>query len=366
MNSIPRKILVMASVLILVSLTTASETDAAEESITIKDGHGVTNTFESPVKHVAAYGIGTNEILIQVGALDKIVVCDRYVVTSTEDCMKPLQQRISEGKTLAKGSAWSADGMNLFKTDILLMEEKGNFDCENDAVFLFGTASSYETMKKLLCDSGCRHVIAWDDTKDYKDIINIAKAVSLVSTGTVKKCVEDMEEKYGSILTKIPGMTERPNAFYVTFSSDNFLVGNIGSRATAVLEAAGANIVTKDASKESTYYTSITKLVSECDYDVVVFADETSIAKNPERLQMLQKMVSGDVQIYCMKSLWNNYSVSSIDGVWSSACLFYPELFSGDGPVPLEAERENAIPYVIAGIVASLLVVAVSVYYLRD
>lgn len=366
MNSVPRKILAILSVLIAVSVYLAIDTDASNEKITVTDGHGVTNVFDVPAEHVAAYGIGTNEILIRVGALEKIVVCDKYVVTSAEECMKPLQQRISEGKTLARGGFWSSEDIELFKDDILLMEHKGNFDCENDVVFLFGTASSYENMKSVLSNAGCKHIVAWDDVTSYEDIIDAAKAVSLISTGSVHECIEDMEEKYGSILTELPGMAERPNAFYVTFSSDNFRVGNIGSKATAVLEAAGAKIITKNPSKESTYYTNIAQLVSDYDYDVIVFADETSIAKNPERLQQLRAYVSDDVQIYCMKSLWNNYSVSSIDGVWSSACLFYPDIFSGDGPAPLEAEREEILPFVIAGILGSLAVVGISVYFMRD
>lgn len=156
----------------------------------------------------------------------------------------------------------------------------------------------------------------------------------------------------------------KAEAFYVTYSTNTFKVGNTGSLANSMIAAAGGRSITTDASKTgSTYAANLTDLVASHP-GVTIFADNT-IASNPERLSDLKKAVGDDVKIVPLKPMWNNYCIESIDGVWTMACAMYPDHFEGDVPSVPEADSKDIVIYAAIGVVVVAVIGGGAYFFMR-
>ena len=202
---------------------------------------------------------------------------------------------------------------------------------------------------------------------DYDRVIDLLSDISRIVTGSVSSKVTDMKktEDYIRDTLQQHGVTEKREAFYVTYSGDAFKVGNTGSLATSMLLAAGGDGITIDPSIPSpTYECNLTDLIQKHGTDVVVFADN-SIASSPAAADKLRQQVGSDVLIVPLDPLWNNFCLESLDGVWVMACAMYPDYFQGDVPSFDGDSGGSLLYYGLAGIAGAVLVVAASMYIMR-
>ena len=358
-----KAILMAAIALVAVLAIMPSDTSEGARTIEIEDGLGNDFVFDGPVDKVVSIGKGVSATIIRIGAVDKIVVTDSYTKTDSDAFFKPLQDRIASGDVAAGGSIYSS-GKEQLKTDIIDAADNG-FDRAKDVVIITGSDTYRAPIVDFLKEKGFKNILQWNDIKEYDDIEDFAEAISLVCTGSVHPSIERLDyvpDHIEDVLedNKVP----KAEAFYVTYSTNTFKVGNTGSLANSMIAAAGGRSITTDASKTgSTYAANLTDLVASHP-GVTIFADNT-IASNPERLSDLKKAVGDDVKIVPLKPMWNNYCIESIDGVWTMACAMYPDYFEGDVPSVPEADSKDIVIYAAIGVVVVAVIGGGAYFFMR-
>ena len=355
-----KAIVLVAALLAVAALGLAAPASDASSGIEVTDGLGNEFSFDGPVDKIITIGVGTTATAIRVGALDKIVVCDSYSKTNTASIFDALREKIEAGEIAAGGNIYSS-GKAQLQTDIIDAADPvtGTFDRAEDVVFVTGSDTYRANIVPFLQEKGFENILQWYDIQEYEGIIDFAETISLVSTGEVHESIEQMEYMTDLINDTVEeNVQTKAKAFYVTYSGNTFKVGNTGSLATSMIIAAGGDAITVDPSKTgTTYETNLTDLVSE-NPGVIIFADNT-IVKNDAYYSELQKRV-GDAKIVPLQAIWNNYSIESMDGVWTMACAMYPDLFEGDVPDVPES-KSNTMLYAAVGAVI-VLVVCVAAY----
>jgi len=176
-----------------------------------------------------------------------------------------------------------------------------------------------------------------------------------------------VSEKIETTLASAGITTEesKVKAFYITFSSSNYKVGNTGSLATSMLIEAGGNAVTVDESKaKPTYAANPVELIEKYGTKTVVFVDN-SITKDDAKLTELKNMIPSDVKLVPLDPLWNNFSIDSMTGVWTMAVAMYPSLFSGDVPDVPKGNDQNTSIYSIAAVIAVVAIIGVAYYFMK-
>ncbi|MCQ2071247.1 MAG: hypothetical protein MJZ68_08965 [archaeon] len=359
-------VLVMAMVFAF-AVTPVVSVDASDmdPSITVVDGKGNTVSFDKVPDHIITIGKGVTATAIEIGVLDKILVCDSYSAKASEDVYSTLKEKVAAGTIKANGTVYSS-GKAALITDIVDaadIEKMGKFDKTSDAVFITGSDTYITGIIETLNEYGFTKILAWNDIVDYKDIAEFIKTVSIVSKGTVDPAVEKMVSLTDVITTKLVSKEKR-DAFYVTYSGGTFKVGNTGSLANSMIIAAGGNSVTVDSSKTgSTYEANITELREK--YPTAVIFIDNSINSNVANLDNLRTQLGGNLDdVVPLNSLWNNYCVESMDGVWTMACAMYPDVFGGDTPAT-EDSKDDSMIYIVAVIVAIAVIGVVGFLYIR-
>ena len=341
----------------------------ADDSIEIKDGNGHYITLSSPAEHVVAVGKGASATVIQLGGLDKIVVTDKYSNTATESVYDGLKQRVTDGKATAGGSMYSS-GTAQLTTEIVDAVGLNRFDKDTDVIILTGgTDSTTVSMYDDLKSKGFKNILTWTSITTYDQIISFVDSTSKALTGGTSDKVKEMENVRDTIKNKLEkeGITEemKHKCFYVTWSSSMFKVGNEGSLGTSLLQAAGGNVVTinKDINT-TTYNTSLPGIIDTYGKDIVIAADNSIVTNGKSDDLKTQVGTDENTQIIPMESLWNNYDVESMTGVWTLACAMYPGYFSGDVPsLPTSETNDNSI-FIMLGVGAVAAVIIIGVFIL--
>ena len=361
------KMIAVVTVLLAMSaacVVTSDGDSAAAPVIEVTDGLGNTFTFDGPADKVISVGTGITATVIGVGALDKIVVCDSYSKNNSSPLFDDLKKLVSEGKIAAGGNIYSSGKDQLWNDIINAADpETGSFDRDSDVVFVTGSDQYRANIVPLLNEKGFEYVLQWNDIKDYDSLVDFAEVVSKICKGEVIDEVRQMpyiRDKIGSTIES--SGVQKAKAFYITYSANNFKVGNTGSITTSMIIAAGGDAVSVDPSQTATTYaTNVTKLVED-NPGVIIFVDNV-VVKDSGRMDDLRKMV-GDTTLVPLESIWNNYSLESMNGVWTMACAMYPDLFEGDIPeIPIE--ESDVTTYIIAAVVVIAVVAVAAVLLMK-
>ena len=354
----------IVSMLILSVIPASADESEANSGISVTDGYGTLFNFADEPAHVATIGKGVTATVIQLGGINKIVVADSYSKTDTNSVFDPLRSQISAGKTAAGGNIYSS-GSTQLKTDIVDAADNGRFDKDKDPVFITGGNSYISPIVEDLRSKGFKKVMAWNDITEYDSIPVFVGTISRILSGTEAPVVEQMRNVPDTIEAGLSGHPLR-DAFYVTYSGSAFKVGNINSLANSMIIAAGGNSITTDDSKaKPTYEANLTALIDDHP-DAVIFLD-TSISGNADRLNAL-KIAVGETaynNAVPLESLWNNYSVESMNGVWIMACAMYPDLFTGDVPSVDKSQPNNVPAYLSVSCIAALAICIGGTMFLR-
>ena len=375
-NLMKRRITAALFVLMLavtaIVIIPAGEDSSAADKISVKDGRGTVVEFDDVASHVVTSGVGTSATVVQLGQLDKIVVCDNYSYTSTEEILKDLKKAVDDKKIKANGNVYSS-GLAAFKTDIIDAADTANggtFDKEKDVLILTASKATNDSLKTYFEDKGFKKILLWDSITEYGQIIDFAKTVSMVLTGKVTNDVKSMELVKDTIKDKLESEKiaddKKTKALYVRLSSGNFTIGNKGSLAISMMEAAGANNIGYDSGKSGTTYgveaSAFTKFREDNGTDrIVVFLDANV---TEEKANQIKTLMGENTTLVQLKSLWNNYSIDSKDGVWTMACASYPDLFEGDVP-EVKDENNNTTLYIAIGGAAVIVVLIIAFFLIK-
>ncbi|MBQ7701876.1 MAG: ABC transporter substrate-binding protein [Candidatus Methanomethylophilaceae archaeon] len=364
-------VMVVAMFALSTAAIVASSDVSADSGFYITDGKGNTIHFDGPVDHIITIGVGVTATVLQLGYGEKIVVADKYSSDNKAKVFDQLRQRISEGKAVADGTIYSS-GVDALKSNVIDAadtEKGGVFDKYRDVMILTGSDTYLinNGLLKYFQDNGFR-VLVWNDIVEYADVIVFAEKMSLIVSGSISPEINKMRNVVKVIDDKLKEekVVDKTEAFYLTYSGNVFKVGNVGSIATSMIVAAGGNAITIDTSRsESTYERNLTEIIATYGTDVVIFADSANIVQKPDRLEELEKQVGRDVKIVELDPLWNNYSIESMQGVWTMACAMYPDYFQGDVPEVDTSSGNDALVMFIAGVVLSIVTAGVVIYLMR-
>ncbi len=356
---------ILVSLLVSSSFIVVAVSDTSDASITVRDGDGNFFTFDGPVDRIITIGVGTTATAIGVSALDKILVCDRYSKTNEDPLFDDLRRYVDEGKIAANGTIYDS-GKEQLKMDIITAAEptkEVHFDREKDVV-LAVASPSYRANLSFLKEEGFKNVMYWSDVSTYGDIIDFVETISMVCNGRIDANAAMMRAVVEKIdVTLSQEQPERVEAFYVTHSSGVFKVGNTKSITTAMIEAAGGIVITKDDSKsESTIEVNLTDLVSKHP-NAMIFAD-SQVFNSEDLMKSLRAQVGNDITIKGLKGIWNNFSIESSKGVWAMAGSMYPDYFDGDMPSG-DTSDGDIMMYAVSSIIASAVLLCVAYYYMR-
>ena len=368
----------MAAAFVLVFAFTAlmvipvGDDSSASDSFSVTDGRGTTVDFDEVASHVVTCGKGPTATVIQLGQLDKLVVCDSYSKNGTESVFDDLKKKIEDGKVKADGNVYSS-GLAAFKTNVIDAadtEKGGTFDKEKDVIILTASAANNDSLKSYFSDAGFKKILVWDSITEYSQIIDFATAVSKVLTGSVSDNVEEMKLVKDTIAEGLEdhNVTVKTKALYIRISSSNYAIGNSGSLTTSMIDAAGGNNLGYDTGKASPTYTvsksELTTIRESNGSDkIVVFLDTTV---TDEYLANIQDAMGTNNTTYVkLDGLWNNYSIDSKNGVWTMACALYPDYFSGDVPTVNSDKDSNIILYAAVGGGVAVVAIAAAFILMR-
>ena len=347
---------------------------SAADAITVTDGRGTSVKFDEVASHVVTCGKGPTATVIQLGQLDKIVVCDSYSKNGTEEVFNDLKTRIAEGKVKADGNVYSS-GLDAFKTNVIAAadtEKGGTFDKDKDVIILTASAANNTSLNTYFSTAGFKKILIWDSITEYDQIIDFATAVSKVLTGSVSDKVKSMELVEKTISDKLTekGVAEadKMKSIYIRVSSSNLALGNTGSLTTSMIDAAGGKNLGKDSEKASPTYTISASVLTTMRSDngtdkIVVFLDTTV---TDEKLTEIQNAMGTTNTTYVkLNGLWNNYSIDSKDGVWTMACALYPDYFEGDVPEVKAEGNNNIVLYAAVGGGVAVVALIAAVFLMR-
>ncbi|AMK14192.1 iron ABC transporter substrate-binding protein [methanogenic archaeon mixed culture ISO4-G1] len=358
--------LTMTALMVLASFAVISFQDESDAAITVQDGEGTSFTFDGPVNKIITIGAGATATAAGVGALDKIVVCDSYSKSYDNPVLKDVKRYIEEGKIAANGNIYSS-GKAQLETDIVYASnpDTGSFDREKDVVIVI-VSPSYKANVAFLEEYGFKNVMFWDSSsKTYGDIVKFVETVSLVCNGGVDGSAKKMQAVVDTISDTLDRTkTPSKDAFYITYSGGNYVVGNTKSITTVMIEAAGGTVVTKDDTKSQTTIQVNLAMLKQDHPDAIIFADNT-IAKSQEHMNYIRSIFGEEQKIVPLDPLWNNFSIESSTGVWTMACAMYPDLFSGDVP-DAGGSSDDMMIYVAGGAVAVIAILALAYFFMRS
>lgn len=320
---------IIAAVLMSSALALVLADDSeATGSFTVTDGLGNEVTFDGPVDHIITTGKGATATVIQLGQLDKLSVCDNYSLSS-EPLFDELKNRVANDTVKAEGNTYSS-GLAQFKNDILDCadpDQGGSFDRTSDVVVVTASKTYADPLVQFLNKNGYQKVLVWYGVETYDDIVDFVRAISTV-LGAGSNVADDMARASTSISeTLAADGRAKVKAFSITYSGGTYKVGNSGSLATAMILAAGGDAYTiNDSMQNPTYEATLTYIYEQGGEGTIVFLD-SNIWGDEDKLNDVKRALPG-VTLYNLESLWNNYSVSSADGVRYMASVMYPDLFS--------------------------------------
>ena len=350
----------MTSVFVIIPMT---DSYSADSGFTVEDGQGTEFAYDAPSGKVMTIGKGLTATVIEMGYLNKILVCDSYSNTATEDIFSDLKPLVADSTILAGGNIYSSGKAQLIN-DIVYATENNGFDKEKDTIFITGGPSYIDAIVDELRDDskGFKKVLAWESIETYDEMVDYVNVVSMAVSGSTEGKAEQMSYVAEHIKDTLGDRT-KAKAFYVNYSSSAFRVGNTGSLASSMIIAAGGISVTIDSTKAvPTYEANITNLVDTHGTDTIIFVDA---GVNETNLNTLKSLVPDSVKIVPMSSLWNNFAPDSMDGIWVMASAMYPDLFNGDVPTVPDNDDPDIWLYVGVAIAAVAIIGLVAFVLMR-
>lgn len=348
------KVIAMCAVAALLMM--ALPFSVAEESngISIVDSRGETTVLSQPAPHVASFGAFATNTLVDIGFLSTAVILDASSAYAKSGIVEV--QNYSEDKFITVSSS-NKDAVIQTMLDLV---DDGVWNKTTDVILGYGY-STFSPMWTELEGYGF-HVITFYPTS-YDGIVQVVADIeSVVGAGHevsermsyVKTYIEDTLVEKG-----INETTEKVRALYASYSASTLRLGNGGSVTVDFINYAGGFNVANDTSKSVPTYSVDFSAILQLDPDYVLL-DGYYTGSAEEFSSMIG---DSSIHVYKLNKTWNSYCPDAMTGLWTVACLFYPDLFVGEIPIETPAkDSDNTMVYVAVGacvVVAAIAVVVV-------
>lgn len=352
---------VIAILAVVALLVTAMPFALAEESsdITITDSRGETTTLTQPATHVAAFGAFATNTLVDIGYLSTAVILDLGSAYAKSGIVEV--QNYSADMFVTVSSANKDEVVQ----KMMHLVDNGTWNKTTDVIFGYGY-SSYNPMWSELEDDGFNVITFYPSS--YDGIVKVVADIESVvgADHHVSEQMSYVKTYIQKTLTEngINETSEKVKALYASYSANTLRLGNGGSVTVDFINYAGGYNVANDTSKSVPTYSVGFEAILQLNPEYVLL--DGYYTGSAEDFVAQAHLENSGINVYKMNKTWNSYCPAATTGLWTIACLFYPEYFVGD--IPTEAsdnsDNDNTMLYVGVG-VCVVVVAAAAVVVMR-
>lgn len=347
-----RSFVILAVVLLLMSAVPVAAEESTEISIT--DSRGVTTTLSGPADHVAAFGAFATTTLVDIGFLDKAVIFDATSAYSKSGI--PEVQNYSADKFVTVSST----NKDQIVQKMLALVDSGQWNVSQDVIFGYGY--SYLAPVWDLLSSHGFHIITFYPNS-YDGIVQVVSDIETVvgSDHAISDQMAYVKQHINDVLVKngINETSEKVTSVYMSYSSNVWKMGNGGSVTVDFINFAGGNNLGNNTAKAiPTYSVDLTAVRQLHPEYVLLDGYYTGSAED-----FSAQLGDGTINVYKLNKTWNSYCPDAMEGLWTVACLFYPQYFEGVAPVAA-ASGTNDSTMVFAAVGAIVVIGAVAAVFL--
>jgi len=367
------KIISLVAVIVLFSgvfVAVASDASQGANPTTITDGTGKTFTYSEPTQHIVTMGYASTLTVAMLGEIDKIVATDTYSTYSyTND------PRLADLSAANLGSMYSSANNSTIVTTLVQMVGDGKLSL-NDTIVLtsYSNAVTLRDGPDGLAEKGFTHVLIYgipsSPITSYTQIVNFVKDMSIIVTGSISPIVDNMGATKTAVDEGLANTTEKTPALFVWYNqSSGFSVGNTGSIAVSLIDAAGGVNIAYDQSNSATTYgneSTIVQLMAD-NPNTVIFLQDTYIKGGKTVSDFRQDVLGGEesIKIVVVNSNWNNYDPDAADGLIAFASALHPDQFGGNDDTGDGSSSSNLALYAVAGIIAVIVILGCAYFFMR-
>ncbi|MHC1708818.1 MAG: ABC transporter substrate-binding protein [Methanomassiliicoccales archaeon] len=343
----------MVLALLTIAIPVATQADTANGSaISMTDSRGVITNLTGPAVHVASFGAFATNTLVDIGMLDKAVIFD-----ATSEFNKSAIPEM-QGMPADRFVTVSSSNKDMVVQKMLDLVDDGKWNKSSDVVLGYGY-SYLSTVWAALEGYDFNVVTFYPNSYNgivqvVQDIENLTGANHSVSAQMtfVKEYIADTLEDNG-----IDNDTERVTAIYASYSSETLKIGNNGSVTVDFINYAGGLNLGEDPEKTLPTYSADFSAILQLNPEFVLVDGYYSGTADD-----FKAMINDDdVVVYKLNKSWNSYCPDATEGLWTVACLFYPDYFEGELPVDIgdvEEEQDNTMIYAVVGVVIVVVAIA--------
>ena len=291
--------------------------------ITITDSRGVTTTLDKPATHVASFGAFATNTLIDIGNLSNAVIFDensKYSISGIDEV-----KNYSDDMFVKVSSA----NKDMVVQKMLGLYDNSTWNKSTDVILMYGY-SYLSTVWTDLESNGFIVITFYPNS--YNGIVQAVEDIETI-VGADHGASEQMAyvKTYIKSVLDDNGITNdsvKTAALYASYSSGALKLGNNNSVTIDFIIFAGGVNVAEDPTKTTPTYTADFSAILLLQPEFVLLdgyysgtADEFSALIGDD-----------DITVYKLDKAWNSYCPDAMVGLWTVACLFYPEYFNGEVP----------------------------------
>lgn len=353
---IDRLVAIMAMFVLMtagIPIMAEATTYGVEGAISITDSRDVTTNLSQPATHVAAFSAYITNTLVDIGNLSNAVIFDYYSSYSQSGIVEV--QNHSSDLFINVNTANS----DMVVQRMLGLVDNGTWNKTNDVIF--GSGYSYlSSVWTELEDEGFKVITFYPKT--YDDIVQVVGDIETVlgANHSVSDQMGYVKTFINEVLTEneVLNSTDKVKVVYVSWSSGNFKLGNNGSVTTDFINITGGINVAEDPSKATPSYTADATAILQMDPDFVLLDGNYP---NTADYFSSDVLLNSEISVYKLNKSMNSYCPDAMTGLWTMACLFYPDHFNGTIPVEEADDAGDGNDIIIyAGIGIIVIIVAVA------
>jgi ABC-type Fe3+-hydroxamate transport system substrate-binding protein len=319
------KIGLIAILAIVVLLTSAIPSVGAEAGtvISITDSRGVTTTLTQPATHVASFGAFVTNTLVDIGFLSTAVILDASSAFAKSGIVEVRNYSADMFVTVS-----SANKDAVVQT-MLHLVDNATWNKTTDVILGYGY--SYLSLTWTELEGLGFHVVTFYPNS-YDGIVQVVADIESVvgANHSVSERMSYVKTYIGQTLNEngISEASQKVKALYASYSSNTLRLGNGGSVTVDFIIFAGGNNVANDTTKGvPTYTADLTAIVQLSPQYVLLDGYYSGSAADFSAL-----LLNDTIVVYKMDKSWNSYCPDAMIGLWTIACLFYPQYFAGNVP----------------------------------
>lgn len=343
----------MALALLAVAVPAYAQGSSVNDNeISVTDSRGVTTNLTGPAVHVASFGAFATNTLVDIGMLDKAVIFD----ASSEFNKSAIPEM--QGKPADQFITVSSLNSDLVVQKMLYLADHGAWNTTTDVIFGYGYDSLTPMWSEL---EGLGFNVITFYPNSYDGIVQVVRDIESVTGADhdasdqmmyVKEFIAETLEENG-----VTDSEDKVTAVYVSYSGGKMYLGNHGSvTVDFIIFAGGVNSAHDEGISGNRYEVDLTAIVQLDPEFVLLDGYYTGTAS-----QFSDDLGNEDITVYKLNKSWNSYCPDASEGLWTVACLFYPDYFEGELPVNEEDQDGNGLDEMVIYAVVGIVVIVVAI-----